>query len=131
MYKHIEKCLTKQQEIAIKSLMMRFKVKTLVYKSKNDDYSRAYGKQGGKSKLSPDHEIDSLLVGDDWFASDSTSTGTFQEGFMYTESDLVTVGDTIQVTRPDGKDYRYKVDSRQSIGYTSDVLVRFRLSAVA
>ena len=55
-------------------------------------------------------------------------TGGFELGFLYTRTDNVKTGDTLKVVSEDGKQRRFKVESKEDIGITSTVFEKWKLS---
>jgi hypothetical protein len=103
-----------------------------VYRAVENTYSSVYGRDSGEEGTERVAEnLDCLVLGDDFFPSDSHSSGTFQEGWMITASDKVRVGDLVDIKRSsDTGTRRYKVTAFQSIGTTLVIFRKYRLSAL-
>lgn len=74
--------------------------------------------------------INILLLGDDFAPVDAFSIGTLREAIVYDPTETVEVGDIISVNRTDGRKREFKVERREALGNTKEVLRRFRVSSI-
>ena len=102
-----------------------------IYRVVKDVHTDVYGREAGEEGKNKVAEIDCLLVGDDFFPSDSYAAGTFQEGWMYTTSDKVQVGDRVELLRPaSDATRRYQVVALHRMGTSRAVFKKYKLSAI-
>ena len=113
----------------LKQLLAQYGVPVSVYRSEKTRQSSVYGTQAGETETKF-HTITALVIGDDYFAYDNFSAGTFEQGFLYTLDTDIRSGDTVAIDRTDGRSRRYKVNNAQTFGTTTSILSRFELSAL-
>jgi hypothetical protein len=102
-----------------------------VFRVVKNVHTTVYGKEAGEEASQKIGDINCILVGDDFFPADSHSAGSFQEGWLYTTSDKVDVGDRVEVIRSANQGTRrYQVTRRDKVGTTRMVFQKFRLSAL-
>lgn len=122
----LEGVLKSQVEQRIDFLVNLYGVSCKVYKVKENVFSTVYGKEAGEELSSP-NEVRLVITNDTTVASDANSAGTFTEGWAYTNSHLVTVGDRIEIIRADGKSRKYKVDGEFNLGTSTSVMRKFKI----
>ncbi len=101
-----------------------------VYTPERDTYSEVYGKDANSTLKYEDCFI-GILVSDDIFTTGPASAGSFDEGFLYTSSEMALVGKIIAVQTESKKSRRYRVEEKEALGMTDDVFVRYKLSSLA
>lgn len=135
-YAGIENNLKNLTEESLKVLEYYYGIDLFVYKQTENEYSEVYGISSGAQvdDAYATEKIIGILIGDDFFETDKTQAGTFQEGWLYTRSDKVDVGDVISVKRFDdnqpSKSRKYKVTYFQALGTTVAIIGRWKLSAL-
>lgn len=92
--------------------------------------STVYGRTAGQTQATR-HPIRGIVVSDDFFPSDDISFGGFQEGYLYTNSEIPKVGDVVEINRPNNQVRRYKIHHVESIGTSNNVFHRFSLAAMS
>ena len=102
----------------------------LLRQSKNGVYSRVYGMDAGQPTKLVKNFI-GVLQGDDFFESNTTISPAFVAGFLYTEESEILVGDVILIVSDDSRNRRYKVTAKESLGMTTTVFVKWKLSAMS
>lgn len=103
-----------------------------VFKVVRIDYpTQVYGLDAGEEGLYPAGEIIALVAGDSFFPSDLASAGTLTEGWLFTTSTLLGVGDLVALKRSDERTRRYKVVTTERVGSSQSVFTQFKLSAIA
>ena len=135
-YKDIEKLL--QDDVIERMIYMLesyYGVEIYMWRQSENIYTDVYGVDAGVPDDSDTEKVYGVLVGDDFFPSDSFSAGGFTEGWFYTRyHDEFKVGDLAVVKRYDldgaSKDRKYKVESVHSLGTTTEIIRRYRLSAL-
>jgi len=134
-YALIENNLKNLAEEELRVLEQIWGIEIYVYRNQEDIATEVYGIDAG-ARLTDAYDttkITGILVGDDFFAADAQFAGTFQEGWLYTLSDYVEVNDIVAPKRFDDvspRDRKYKVEKLQSLGMTTSIMKRFRLSAL-
>ena len=101
-----------------------------VFKRRIDIQTTVYGLDAGEESLYPAGEIEALVAGDSFFPSDLASAGTLTEGWLYTSSTLLSVGDLVELKRSDQRTRRYKVVVPERVGSSQSVFIKFKLSAI-
>lgn len=103
-----------------------------VFKAVRIDYrTQVYGLDAGEESLYPAGEIEALIAGDGFFPSDLASAGTLVEGWLFTSSTLISVGDLVSFKRSDQRTRRYKIIMTERVGSSQAVFTKFKLSAIA
>lgn len=129
LYKDAESVLRDNYEIYLATLEKTFSQELRLYKRQSDIYSDVYGASSGHS-LEDYQLINGIVVGDDFKVIDSRSRGFLQAGFLYTSSKLPDTGDSIGIVGVDDKLRLYKIGSKNSLGMTEDVFIRFDLTSM-
>ena len=130
-YSNVEKIIKEQGEDGLRHLEFYNGIDLIHYRQrKGDAYSKVHGTNSGQ----PVEEIGrflGILQGDDFFEANSTQKPGFLAGFLYVSKprDILT-GDVIKVVSEDGNGSRYKITKIEKIGLTTDVLKRYKLSAM-
>ncbi len=111
--------------------MIQWGLDLKVFDQINDEYSEVYGKSSGRVKTGTDFQtIKGFTTGDDFFPAGPGSTGSFQEGWLYTEDlDKIKPGQVLEVPHFDGN-FRYHVEAQHDIGITQSVFGRYKLTAM-
>lgn len=107
-----------------------FGITVKVFRSEQSVHRDVYGVEAGDEKSSAVGSVDVALVSDDFFPVDFHAGGAFNEGWLYTRSPIVGVGDRVEVVRVDGRTRRFKVESQVSLGTTESSFKRFRVVAL-
>ena len=126
---NIEKISKDQMARAIKVLLREYGAPIQTYKVLKTKTSSVYGGHTNRTDI-PHREVIGVIVGDDFFPSDNLFAGSFQTGFLYTESEEINNGSTISIKRADGKIKKFKVTGGEVYGTTTEVLKRFNISAL-
>ena len=129
-YQNVEDILQDNMIEKIKYLEKYYGIDIEVYKTERDVYTKVYGKNSGTSIEYID-TITGVIVSDDFFTTGLVSSGSFEEGFLYTSYKDNLVGMTIKINRQDGKTRNYKVESKESIGMTTNVFNRYKINSLA
>jgi hypothetical protein len=95
-----------------------------------NNFTTVYGVDSGEENVVHHGEFEAIVVNDDFFPIDPLSGGAFKEGWLFTNSTLIDVGDRVELDREDSRSRRYKIISKQSIGTTTSVFLKYRLSAL-
>lgn len=129
-YSNVENILEKTLVDKIAYLEQYYGISIDIYKTDRDVYTNVYGKNAGTSIEYID-TIKGVIVSDDFFTTGIVSSGSFDEGFLYTSYKDNIVGMTIKINRQDGKIRNYKVESKESIGMTTNVFNRYKINSLA
>lgn len=97
-----------------------------IYKTKENVFSTVYGKESGE-ELSAPISVRLIITNDTFSPMDSHSAGTLTEGWIYSNSDKINVGDRVEVSRKDGRTRRYKVDGVFTLGSSTSVIKRYKI----
>lgn len=127
----VEEMISKQKVGQLRALMESYAVKIKVFQPKKDEYSNVYGEESGAVDDSKFDLIDAIITSDDFFPSGPSSSGSFVEGWCYTFSDKLRIGQTVEIRSGDGKTRRYKADGVWAVGLTTDVFHRIKLLSLA
>jgi len=125
-YEEIEQHIKNNNHVFLKTLIKRYGIWVKVYEIQKNRYSKVYGSQSGEVKEKNPKKLKVIVIGDDFFPSGQA----FQEGWLYTTSDYIKVGQTIEIIRKDDIIRRYKIDTSDIIGTTDTVFKRWKLSAL-
>lgn len=128
-YQNVEDILQDNMIEKIKYLEKYYGIDIEVYKTERDVYTKVYGKNSGTSLEFVDN-ITGVIVSDDFFTTGLVSSGSFEEGFLYTSYEPNLVGMTLKIARKDGKIRNYKVETKESIGMTTEVFSRYKISSL-
>lgn len=99
---------------------------TLMRPTKADVYSAVHAKNAGGPMMNVG-EIEGILHPDDFSSSDGVNAGNFEEGYLYTKNKNVMVGDIIVIVGGSER-RRFKIESKQAIGFTTDLFVKFHIT---
>ena len=122
----------------LRTIERRYGIAIKIFKPRKNVHSKVYGSSSGE-KYEYSDEIQGLVTGDDFFPSDMRSSGSFQEGFLYTSyHDKIDPLDQISFkavgekrdNSNEGRSRQYKVVDKEAIGQTTEVMYRFRISAL-
>ena len=130
--KTAEAHLARQQRRAMRHLLNRGQGQTVhVYELATGTHQQAYGAASG-STTSVYRVIRGIGTSDDFFPSDSFRSGSFQEGWLWTDDPtLIAQGQEVQFLDDDGnKSRRYIVQRTESLGWTTEIFTRYHLAAV-
>lgn len=129
-FKNMEKIIKELSQDHLRVLEHYNGMDLELHRQSKNNHTTAYGRYGDSRY---DHIADfvGVLISDDFFASDNASSGNFDEGFLYTSSELPDVGDMIVIKSDDNKTRKFKITMRESIGTQTDVLTRYKLSNMA
>lgn len=128
-YSNVENILENTLIDKISYLEKYYGIEIDIYKTERDVYTKVYGKNAGTSIEYVD-TITGVIVSDDFFTTGLVASGSFEEGFLYTSYKDNLVGMTIKIKRQDGKTRNYKVESKESIGMTTDVFSRYKIASL-
>lgn len=125
----VENIIKSQGEKGLVTLMHYGGLPLGLYRSSNrgDEYSDAYG---GSSGSSVEHVSDfiGVLVGDDFIQKSDHYAGNFEEGFLYTRDVNILPDDVVQIKVANNRIRKFKVESCETIGITTDVFTMWKLS---
>lgn len=126
-----EQHLARLQRRALKHLLARGQGMTVrVFSVSKDTHTKAYGSASG-SRSSTYREIEGIPTGDDFFPADIFRSTSFQEGWLWTnDQEIIQGGQEVQFLSPDGRTRRFIVQTSESLGWTTEIFTRYRLSAV-
>lgn len=127
----VEEMIKNQKIGHLRALLQQYAVKVKIFKVKKDEYSAVYGEDSGAVDDALFDEVEAIITSDDFFPSGPSSSGSFVEGWLYTFSDKVTVGKTVEIRSGDGRTRRYKAESVWAVGSTTDVFRRVKLASLA
>ncbi len=125
-----ENILSNFTKYRIDYLLRLFGYKCKLYKVKTNVYSDVYGRDAGE-ELSTPINITLLVVTDTFHPVDSNSAGTLTEGWVFTDTSDLSVGDRIELVRHDGLNRLFRVDSIHSLGQYTTVISKYRIVALA
>lgn len=130
-FQEVERVIKSRLPGAIETLMFYHGIPLKVFEQVKDKESAVYGTSNGKIS-DTFTEIKGILVSDDFFESDSASSGDFKQGFLYTQYKVRSlVGCYIQVGNQDDDNLRmYKVNKLKTIGTTIEILHRYEVLSV-
>ena len=124
--KTMETILESQVAQRIDFLEAMYGINCNIYKVKKNVYSNVYGKESGEELSQPIAKT--LLITNDAFTpADSVSAGTLTEGWMYSNSKDLNVGDRVEVYRSDGRGRRFKIEGVYSLGTTTSVIKKYKI----
>ncbi len=127
----VEQAIKGQKVGQLRALLEQYAVKVKVFTPKKDTFSKVYGEESGSIDNATFEEIDAILTSDDFFPSGPGSSGSFIEGWAYTFSDKIKVGNTVEVRSGDSRVRRYKADGVWAVGMTTDVFRKVKLVSLA
>jgi hypothetical protein len=110
-------------------MLKQYGVDIRVYEKTQNDDSKVYGKEAAQDENLVD-TIQGIITSADLVPSDGASSGTFDEGWLFTDSSRSLVGSRIEIVRDDDLKRQYQVESEISSGMTVRVFKKYRLSPV-
>lgn len=116
----------------LETLMFYYAIPLRVFEQRQSaKETKVYGTSAGNISSQMTMETQGILVSTDFYESDSSYAGDFEQGFLYTLEPNIPVGSYIEIDRMDNKIKRFKIDSLKTIGVTTTVLHRYEILAVA
>jgi len=128
LYQNIEVALKTMHVSYLRVLERIHGIPLIIRHAKIDEHTSVYGVEAGE-EYGDETEITGIVTGDDFFPTAAMSSGAFQEGFLYTTSTEVRVGDELEINSTDNRRRKYKIVSKEALGTTTDVFSRYQLSA--
>ena len=129
LYENIEGILQRYHSSYLKVLEKQYSIEMHIFKQEQNVHSSVYGGDSGEVQ-NEGIPFMGIATGDDFFPTSGKSSGSFEEGWLYTSSDIPEKGDFISIKPSDEKSRRYEIESREAIGTQTDVFHKFRLSAI-
>lgn len=130
----IENAIKKGASVRLAQMVQHLGVDINIYRRTIDDYDEVYGLQAGIPDKSDSSTlittIKALIAGDDFGVEDARTGGILQQGFMYTDYIDFKEDDLVSIKRQDGKIREYKIERKESVGWSTAVVERYRLSAL-
>lgn len=124
---NVEKVIKEQGEAGLDHLLYYYGIELEVFRDiKEDEYSRVHRHRSGVA-TEKFKDIVGMLQGDDYFEADDASSGNFEAGFLYSRDADILVGDTLKIKSEDKKSRRYKIESKISIGLTTEVFTKWKI----
>jgi len=126
-----EKVLARVHSVALAVLQRNgyVSIELILYKAVKSVHTKVYGVEAGEEGVLPAGKIQALVAGDTFTSIDNHQAGTLEEGWLFTTSNLINVGDLVQIQRTDLRERKYKVVSLLGVGTTLSVFKKFKLSA--
>lgn len=130
-YANMEHAIKENSDRGIEVLEHYYGVDLGLYRERRTGnvYGKVHGKNSGKEGELIDRII-GILVSDDFFPSTGKSSGSFLEGFMFTRCKDVKTGDIIKIDSEDGKQRRYKIESKDGLGMTTEIITKWKISSI-
>lgn len=130
-FNEMETIIKKHGEDGLQHLLHYYGMELELHRQvKNSTYSRVHGRDAGQpTKLLKSFK--GVLESDDFFESNSTLTPAFLAGFLYTDSEDILIGDVIKIVSDHDRHKRYKVITNETIGLTTEVFKKYKLSALS
>jgi hypothetical protein len=127
----VEEYSRKQLEVQLKHAIAQYGIKVKLYEASKDVFSKVYGADSGVTNAPKlVDEIDAIVTSDDFFPTSATSSGGFIEGWLYTLSPKIQVGQMAEIVTSDGTTNRYMVQVPHGKGLTQIVFKRWKLVAL-
>lgn len=130
LFEFTESYYKEQLVTRLQDLINRFGLKIRVYRAVQNAHKSVYGTASGDDQASSLGEIDGLIVGDSFFPADFGASGNLDEGYLYTNSDIVRSGDKLEVIRRDKVKFRFKAESLEDVGTTTRVFKKYKISSL-
>jgi hypothetical protein len=129
-FANAEKILKQLSARNLKQMEYYYGIPLELYRAVKDVHTDVYGTHAG-TKVVKVTEFVGILISDDFFPSAPGFAGNFEEGFLYTTSKEVLVADVIRIKAADGKNRRFKVATKETLGTQDSVFERFKLTNFA
>jgi hypothetical protein len=131
LFEQAEKYFSEYNKSRLNYLISYKGVTLKLFKANQTIERSVYGNHAGSEDGNFICEFKGLLTdaGSSFFSSSPSSSGGFQEAYLYTTLEEVNVGDLIEVKRL-GKSKRYKVESNLTSGVTEVIAQKFKLTSV-
>lgn len=129
-YKSAEEIVKKQKEAQFRAYYERYAVPLRLFVPVQNAQSRVYGNHSGDAGGKP-IDIFGIVTSDDFFPSSGANSGSFVEGYLYTQHKSVITGCIVEIVSGDNKARRYKIDTKESVGFTTEVFTRWKLVSMA
>jgi len=98
-----------------------------LHRFKESVYSDVYGRHSQKEWREPEELIGVVTATGSYPVSPSFAP-TFEEGYFYTTDKRANVGDIISIKRLDSKGRKFTLESKEAVGSTQQVWVKFRIT---
>jgi hypothetical protein len=92
----------------------------------DNPYGKVHGKEAG-GKYECIKKFIGILQSDDFSPTDGYYSGNFSEGFLYTKEKGIRAGDVVELITS-GEPRKFRVETPESIGYSTNLFVKFKLS---
>lgn len=131
-YQEMERVIKARIPGALETLMHYNGIPIKVFEQAKNKESSVYGTSSGSIE-NTFTEIVGIVVSDDFFESDSASSGDFKQGFLYTiNKERKFVGAYIEIgNQDDDNRRRYKITKLKTIGTTTEIIHRYEILSVA
>ena len=117
--------------VGLRQLERLHGVKVKLYRSEKNVFSNIYGVESGDEDTAPIQDLTVLITGDGFTPMDSFNAGLLTEGWLFSSKiNLVRSGDLIEMQRPDGRAYKFKIMEQDSLGMTTVVVIRYKIVAI-
>jgi hypothetical protein len=107
----------------------RLGIEFLLWEKVPDNFTKFYGLDADTDSVKT-NAFKGVLFLYDMTPINTLSTGSFKEGFLYTDSDKVHSGTIITFARDDGRVRRFKVMEQQAEGQTTVISKRWRVTSI-
>lgn len=122
----MESVLEQQVTTRIDFLENLYGIECKIFKVKKNVYSSVYGKESGE-EISQPISLRLLITNDTFSPADSVAAGTLTEGWIYSNSQELNVGDRVEISRDDGRSRRFKIEGIYTLGSTTSVIKKYKI----
>lgn len=126
----VEEYVQNQKTAQLRAMLEMYAVSVKVWSPLKDVNSKVYGEDSGAIDENVFDTVLAIVTSHDFFPTGPSSSGAFTEGWLYTFSDKIDVGCTVELHSGDQRQRRYKVDVKFALGQTRNVFSRFRIVAL-
>lgn len=129
-YSEMERVIKNQGDAGLDHLEYYYGIELELRRpTKSNAYGRVHGSQAG-TNTAHIKDFKGVVEGNDFFESNRGISPSFLAGFLYTRETDILVGDVIHIKADDDRHTKYKITAKETIGLTTKVFQKWKLSAL-
>ena len=131
-YLEMEKVIKANGDRGLDQLLFYYGIDLSLFRqtTKIDVYSKVHQVNAG-GPTTKVKDFTGIIQSDDYSPATGNLVTKFTSAFLYTKEVDFIVGDEIRINSADDKIRHYKVIEKESIGLTTEIIVRYKLSNLA
>lgn len=97
--------------------------------TRDDAYGRIHNKNSG-NPVECIARFQGAIAGDDFFTNTKSQSGTFKTAYLFCNRTDLREGDEVRIVRDDGRRLAYRVEQSETIGETTQIFTKWKLSGI-